>query len=82
MLQRALEMRQGGLPGLGLEPSGWTPCDAGGKILGKSPTSRKEREKWGTRTSRKRRGEQQVPFGFAQGRLSTTPSLALRLRSE
>jgi hypothetical protein len=26
-------------------------------------------------------GEQQVPFGFAQGRLSA-PSLALRLRSE
>jgi len=25
--------------------------------------------------------EKQVTFGFAQGRLSTTPSLALRLRS-
>jgi hypothetical protein len=24
-------------------------------------------------------GKQQVPFGFAQGRLSTSPSLALRL---
>jgi putative membrane protein len=28
------------------------------------------------------RKKQQVPFGFAQGRLSTAPSLALRLRSE
>ena len=27
-------------------------------------------------------GKKQVPFGFAQGRLSTPPSRSLRLRSE